>query len=84
LRDALALLAKWRAAGGHRRDLDKDGRYDDDSAATLMDAWWPKLSEAIFLPALGDDALQALRALNDYGEVRPAPAAPDFFSGFES
>jgi acyl-homoserine lactone acylase PvdQ len=84
LRDALALLAKWRAAGGHRRDLDKDGRYDDDSAATLMDAWWPKLSEAIFRPALGDDGLKALRALNDYGEVRPAPAAPDFFSGFES
>lgn len=23
-------------------------------------------------------------ALNDYGEVRPLPAAPDFFSGFES
>jgi acyl-homoserine lactone acylase PvdQ len=84
LRNALALLAKWRAAGGHRRDLNKDGKYDDDAAVTLMDAWWPKLAEAIFRPALGDNALRALRALNDYGEVRPAPAAPDFFAGFES
>jgi acyl-homoserine lactone acylase PvdQ len=84
LRDALALLEKWRVAGGHRRDLDKDGKYDDDAAVTLMDAWWPKLSEAMFLPALGEDGLKALRALNDYGDVRSAPTAPDFFSGFES
>jgi acyl-homoserine lactone acylase PvdQ len=84
LRDALALLEKWRLAGGHRRDLNKDGKYDDDAAVTLMDAWWPRLAEAMFGPALGDDGLKALRALNDYGEVRPLPAAPDFFSGFES
>ena len=84
LRDALALLEKWRAAGGHRRDLDKDGTYDDDAAVTLMDAWWPKLSEAIFAPALGDDALKALRALNDYPALPSVPTAPDFFSGFES
>src|SRR5204863_5456979 len=79
LRNALALLAKWRASGGHRRDLNKDGKYDDDAAVTVMDAWWPKLAEAIFRPALGDNALTALRKLNDYGEVRPEPAAPDFF-----
>jgi acyl-homoserine lactone acylase PvdQ len=84
LRDALGLLEKWRVAGGHRRDLDKDGTYDDDAAVTLMDAWWPKLSEAIFQPALGDDALKALRALNDYGDQYSTPTAPDFFSGFES
>jgi acyl-homoserine lactone acylase PvdQ len=84
LRDALALLETWRRAGGHRRDLDKDGKYDDDAAVTLMDAWWPRLAEAMFKPALGDDALKALRALNDYGDVRSMPAAPDFFSGFES
>jgi hypothetical protein len=38
----------------------------------------------VFKPSLGEPALAALRALNDYGDVRPAPAAPDFFSGFES
>ncbi|HEX6713519.1 MAG TPA: penicillin acylase family protein [Thermoleophilaceae bacterium] len=84
LRDALALLDQWRVSGGHRRDLTKDGKYDDDAAVTLMDAWWPKLAEAIFKPALGDDALAALRALNYYFEPREAPAAPDFFNGFES
>src|SRR3954453_6960336 len=84
LRDALSLLERWRVAGGHRRDLDKDGKYEDDGAVTLMDAWWPKLSEAIFQPALGDDALKALRALNYYFEPRELPAAPDFFNGFES
>ena len=64
--------------------MNKDGKYDDDAAVTLMDAWWPKLAQAIFQPALGNNALSALRALNDYGEVRPAPAPPDFFAGFES
>jgi acyl-homoserine lactone acylase PvdQ len=84
LRGALALLEKWRRSGGHRRDLNKDGVYDDDAAVTLMDAWWPKLTEAMFKPALGDDALKALTALNYYFEPRETPAAPDFFSGFES
>jgi hypothetical protein len=84
LRDALALLEQWRADGGHRRDLDKDGKYEDDAAVTLMDAWWPRLSEAIFGPALGTDALKSLRALNDYGDQYSTPTAPDFFSGFES
>jgi hypothetical protein len=50
----------------------------------MMDAWRPKLAEAIFAPSLGDDALKALRALNDYGEVRSVPTAPDFFQGWES
>jgi acyl-homoserine lactone acylase PvdQ len=84
LRDALNLLDRWRVSGGHRRDLNKDGKYDDDAAVTLMDAWWPRLADAIFQPALGDDALKALRALNDYPDLPSSPAAPDFFSGFES
>jgi acyl-homoserine lactone acylase PvdQ len=84
LSEALASLERWRVSGGHRRDLDKDGKYEDDAAVTLMDAWWPKLSEAIFQPALGDDALNALRALNYYFEPREMPGAPDFFNGFES
>jgi acyl-homoserine lactone acylase PvdQ len=83
-RDALALLEKWRRTGAHRRDLDKDGKYDDSAAVMLMDAWWPILSENVFKPSLGEPALKALRQLNDYGEVRPTPAAPDFFAGFES
>jgi acyl-homoserine lactone acylase PvdQ len=83
LRDALAMLDKWRASGAHRRDLNKDGTYDDDAAVTLFDAWWPKLSEAAFKPALGDDALKALTALNDYPAQPAGPTAPDFWGGFQ-
>jgi hypothetical protein len=36
-----------------RRDLDKDGHYDNDAAVTLMDAWWPRLRRAEFRPVLG-------------------------------
>ena len=46
LRDAMALLDRWHAAGGHRRDLDKNGANENDDAITLMDAWWPKLLDA--------------------------------------
>src|SRR5204862_4680257 len=48
LRSAIARLRGWRARGAHRRDLNRDGRYDDDAAVTLMDAWWPKLVQAEF------------------------------------
>jgi acyl-homoserine lactone acylase PvdQ len=50
---AVKLLAAWHASGSHRRDLDKDGHYDDDAAVTLMDAWWPRLRRAQFRPVLG-------------------------------
>jgi acyl-homoserine lactone acylase PvdQ len=53
LRAAVKLLARWHARGSHRRDLNKDGHYDDDAAVTLMDAWWPRLRTAEFKPALG-------------------------------
>ena len=50
---AVKLLADWHRSGSHRRDLDKDGHYDDDDAVTLMDAWWPRLRRAEFRPVLG-------------------------------
>src|SRR3954471_19589445 len=55
LQDAMTLLRGWAATGGHRRDLDKNGHYDDDAAVTLMDAWWPRMLDAIYKPVLGDD-----------------------------
>jgi acyl-homoserine lactone acylase PvdQ len=64
LKQALALLRAWHATGSHRRDLNKDGHYDDDAAVTLMDAWWPRLRAAIFQHTLGgplyDQMLQML------------------------
>src|SRR3954464_11536723 len=53
LRNAIAILKRWRSQGGHRRDLDKNGRYDDDDAVTLMDAFWPRLVQAEFGRVLG-------------------------------
>src|SRR3954471_12320793 len=84
LRAALKLLEDWRRSGAHRRDLDKDGTYDNDAAVALMDAWWPRLSESIFKPSLGDGPLTALRALNDYPALPSTPTAPDYFNGFYS
>src|SRR3954470_15023514 len=84
LKDAMALLAAWARHGGHRRDLDKDGRYDDDDAVTLMDAWWPRLVDAEFAAPLGPDAYAALRTMISDGApaVGHSPAAPDFSDGY--
>ncbi len=83
LRSALAMLERWRRNGAHRRDLNKDKVYDDNDAVVLMDAWWPKLVDAEFRPALGDDALAALRTMVPFGEERgTGPYAPDFADGW--
>jgi hypothetical protein len=83
LRDAMALLDRWHAAGGHRRDLDRDGKNENDDAILLMDAWWPKLLDAEFRSALGDDTFTKLaKMLPTGGIVGTDPAPPDFFSGW--
>ncbi len=50
---ALATLRAWVKSGSHRRDLNQDGVYDNADAVAIMDAWWPKLTEATFEPKLG-------------------------------
>ena len=85
LKDAMARLRQWAANGGHRRDLDKDGHYDDDDAVTLMDAWWPRMLEAMFKPALGDEAYKRLQDMLVQGEPvtgRPATSEPSFSDGW--
>jgi hypothetical protein len=85
LRDAVALLDGWYARGAHRRDLDRDGHYDDDAAVTLMDAWWPRLVAAEFQPALGADVFDTLRnKMLRTGAAEPAsgPSAPSFSDGW--
>jgi acyl-homoserine lactone acylase PvdQ len=53
-RDAqlVTLLDAWRTAGGSRLDRDGDGKIDDPGAA-IMDAFWPKLANAVLSPVLG-------------------------------
>jgi hypothetical protein len=89
LQEAIAKLESWYAAGGHRRDLtntsiDEPGSYEHNDAVTIMDAWWPKLLEAEFKPALGDEAFAALRGMLEFGAPEPGaePAAPDFADGW--
>ena len=84
-REALATLVAWRKAGAHRRDLDRDGVYDDDAAVTLMDAWWPELSRAVFQRSLGKKVVDALRVMVPFdADLEPgrSPSAPAFSTGW--
>ena len=50
-----------------------------------MDAWWPRLAQAVFRPALGDKTVDALRAMVPYdAELDPgaSPSAPAFSTGW--
>jgi acyl-homoserine lactone acylase PvdQ len=53
--DAIAKLKDWFAAGAHRMDRDKDGKYEHADAIRIMDAWWPLWTEGQFKPVLGDE-----------------------------
>jgi hypothetical protein len=44
-------LADWDT---HRRDFDRSGEYDDAQSPAIMDAWWPRLSHAMFDAASGN------------------------------
>jgi hypothetical protein len=89
VQEAVAKLESWYADGGHRRDLtNKDigapGSYQHNDAITIMDAWWPKLLEAEFHPALGAEAFGAVQSMLPFGGPDPGsqPAAPDFADGW--
>jgi hypothetical protein len=60
LRDAVAKLKAWRAAGGLRKDADRDGVYEHSAAIGILDAWWPRWIRAQFQPVLGQAAFTAL------------------------
>jgi acyl-homoserine lactone acylase PvdQ len=84
LASAISTLQRWFGDGGHRRDLNKTGVDQDTPAIQLMDAWWPRLLDAEFHPALGDGAFGALQVMLPFGSVTEGqqPAAPDFADGW--
>jgi acyl-homoserine lactone acylase PvdQ len=89
LQEAIAKLESWYADGGHRRDLtntdiSKPGTYQHNDAVTIMDAWWPKLLQAAFRPALASGTFEALESMLSFGGPDPGsqPAAPDFADGW--
>ncbi|MEA2254632.1 MAG: hypothetical protein QOG35_677 [Solirubrobacteraceae bacterium] len=72
---AVAKLRAWVAGGAHRIDRDRDGAYDDADAVRIMDAWWPRLVDAMFAPVMGRALLDRLEATyqvdnapNNHGE----------------
>lgn len=84
LRAAMALLRGWHKRGSHRRDLNKDGHYDDDAAVTLMDAWWPRLVAAEFQPALGGGVYSEFTKFQppDAQAVGTEASSPDYETGW--
>jgi acyl-homoserine lactone acylase PvdQ len=83
LRRALDILESWRRDGGHRRDLNQDGQYENERAVALMDAWWPLLVRAEFQPTLGKGLFRQTQGMLPVGDhTRGEPTAPDFFSGW--
>jgi acyl-homoserine lactone acylase PvdQ len=83
LRRALTILRTWHQHGAHRRDLDRDGVYEENDAVVLMDAWWPKLLEAEFKPALGGKAFGKLEEMVGTGTYTGgSPTEPDFNNGW--
>jgi acyl-homoserine lactone acylase PvdQ len=59
---AVAKLKAWSARGTHRIDRNRDGTYDDADAVRIMDAWWPRLIQAMFQPVMGKRLLGQLEA----------------------
>lgn len=83
LKAALTELKTWRSHGSHRRDLDRDGEDEETPAIELMDAWWPKLLEAEFKPALGAKAYADLEGMLETGSYTGgSPTEPSFDDGW--
>ena len=83
LQEAIATLRTWHQNGAHRRDLDRNGEDEETPAIELMDAWWPKLVEGQFRPALGKQAFERLEGMLAIGDhTGGSPDAPDFFDGW--
>lgn len=85
LRKALATLRSWHQHGSHRRDLNRDGVYEENDAVELMDAWWPKLLEGEFKPALGGKVYSKLEEMVQTGSYTGgSPTEPSFDDGWWS
>ena len=61
--DAVQKLNAWLSKESHRRDLNKDGHYENEDAIQIMDAWWPRAVEAMFKPSLGTDLYDKITAM---------------------
>ena len=67
---AIAKLRAWVRAGAHRRDKDRNHRYEHAEAIRIMDAWFPRWVAAEFKPTIGGHIFDRIDAIN---EVDNAP-----------
>jgi acyl-homoserine lactone acylase PvdQ len=77
LKDAVTLLKQWQASGSHRRDKDEDGSYENAAAIALMDQWWPRATEAILRPVVGNAYAHLPFGIDD----KPGPLGSAYISG---
>ena len=80
-RRMLETLIVWEAHGASRLDRDLDGKIDEPGA-TIMDAVWPRIADALMRPTLGPltDRLKSLVGVDD-----PANSAgSSYFGGWYS
>ena len=81
VREPVALLDAWARGGGHRRDRDGDGVYENSAAVALMDAWWKRLMPGVFKPALGGKLMRRIKAINSFAAT-PDGQGSSFFEGW--
>jgi hypothetical protein len=67
---AIRRLRAWVHAGAHRRDFDRNHRYEHSDAIRIMDAWFPRWVAAEFKPTIGGDVFDQIDSMN---EVDNAP-----------
>ena len=81
-RAAATQLDAWYAAGGSRLDADLDGKIDAAGAA-VIDASWPRLSNAVLAPVLDEEARTQLATLVSIGRAM-SPTGSSQLSGWWS
>jgi len=78
----MGLLTQWSRNGAQRRDLDREGTFEDSAAVALMDAWEPRLIRAMFEPVIGRGMLYAITRLNPLIDTPPYNRGSGFGSGW--
>jgi acyl-homoserine lactone acylase PvdQ len=68
LATAVQQLQAWVNNGAHRIDRNEDGHYDDETPVRIMDAWWPRLVDAEFKPAMGTAFFDAVHNMMQFDD----------------
>ena len=67
LKDGLAVVKEWVAAGAHRTNKDRDDNMDNGPALALFDAWYNQLVHKVFDDELGPEGFDLIGApITDY------------------